>query len=111
MHYPTFRAQGLCVSSGVVEAGCEVAIGASLTRACMHWTVAGADAITAPRCCVISSHKSDGRPAPYSQRSAVTASMREARRAGSAAASAAAARTAAPAAASVAGSVGVTSNR
>jgi hypothetical protein len=51
MHYPTFRAQGLCVSSGVVEAGCKVAIGARLTRAGMHWTVAGADAIIALRGC------------------------------------------------------------
>lgn len=27
MRYPEFRAAGLCVSSGVVEAGCKVAIG------------------------------------------------------------------------------------
>jgi hypothetical protein len=50
MRYPTFRAQGLCVSSGVVEAGCKVAIGTRLKRAGMHWTVAGADAIIALRC-------------------------------------------------------------
>jgi len=50
MRYPSFRAQGLCVSTGVVEAGCKVAIGARLKRAGMHWTVAGADAIIALRC-------------------------------------------------------------
>ncbi len=31
MQYPEFRAQGLCVSSGMVEAGCKVTIGASPT--------------------------------------------------------------------------------
>ena len=51
MRYPTFRAQGLCVSSGVVEAGCKVAIGTRLKRAGIHWTGAGADAIIALRCC------------------------------------------------------------
>jgi len=54
MRYPEFRAAGLCVSSGVVEAGCKVAIGTRLKRAGMHWTVAGADAIIALRCCVLS---------------------------------------------------------
>jgi hypothetical protein len=54
MRYPQFRAQGLCVSSGVVEAGCKVAIGTRLKRAGMHWTVAGADAIIALRCCKLS---------------------------------------------------------
>ncbi len=38
MRYPEFRARGLCVSSGVVEAGCKVAIGTRLKRAGMHWT-------------------------------------------------------------------------
>jgi hypothetical protein len=54
MRYPEFRAQGLCVSSGVVEAGCKVAIGTRLKRAGMHWTLAGADAIIALRCCWLS---------------------------------------------------------
>ncbi len=54
MRYPEFRAQGLCVSSGVVEAGCKVAIGTRLKRAGMHWTLAGADAIIALRCCKLS---------------------------------------------------------
>jgi hypothetical protein len=59
MRYPAFRAQGLCVTSGVVEAGCKVAIGTRLKRAGMHWTVAGADAIIALRCCVLSGRFED----------------------------------------------------
>lgn len=54
MRYPEFRAQGLCVSSGVVEAGCKVVVGTRLKRAGMHWTLAGADAIIALRCCQLS---------------------------------------------------------
>ena len=59
MRYPEFRAQGLCVSSGVVEAGCKHAIGARLKRAGMHWTVAGANAIIALRCCKLSGRFGD----------------------------------------------------
>ncbi len=59
MRYPAFRAQGLCVSSGVVEAGCKVAIGTRLKRTGMHWTVAGADAIIALRCCRLSGRFED----------------------------------------------------
>jgi hypothetical protein len=54
MRYPQFRAAGLCTSTGVVEAGCKVAIGTRLKRTGMHWTVAGADAIIALRCCTLS---------------------------------------------------------
>ena len=59
MRYPEFRAQGLCVSSGVVEAGCKLAIGARLKRAGIHWTVAGANAIIALRCCKLSGRFED----------------------------------------------------
>lgn len=59
MRYPEFRAQGLCVSSGVVEAGCKVAIGTRLKRPGMHWTAAGADAIIALRCCKLSGRFED----------------------------------------------------
>lgn len=55
MRYAEFRAAGLCTSTGVVEAGCKVAIGTRCKRAGMHWTVAGADAIIALRCCKLSS--------------------------------------------------------
>lgn len=59
MRYPTFRAQGLCVSSGVVEAGCKVAIGTRLKRTGMPRTVADADAIIALRCCRLSGRFED----------------------------------------------------
>ncbi|MBI2889870.1 MAG: hypothetical protein HYY13_03690 [Nitrospirae bacterium] len=59
MRYPEFRAHGLCVSTGVVEAGCKVASGTRLKRAGMHWTVAGADAIIALRCCKLSGRFED----------------------------------------------------
>ena len=59
MRYPEFRAKGLCVSSGVVEAGCKGAIGTRCKRPGMHWTVAGADAIIALRCCKLSGRFED----------------------------------------------------
>lgn len=59
MRYPRFRAQGLCVSTGVVEAGCKLVIGTRLKRAGMHWTCAGADAIIALRCCKLSGRFED----------------------------------------------------
>jgi hypothetical protein len=59
MRYPEFHAQGLCTSTGVVEAGCKVAIGTRLKRAGMHWTVRGADAIIALRCCRLSARFED----------------------------------------------------
>jgi hypothetical protein len=54
MRYAEFRMQGLCTSTGVIEAGCKVAIGTRCKRAGMHWTVSGADAIIALRCCKLS---------------------------------------------------------
>ena len=54
MRYPKFHGQGLCTSSGVVEAGCKVVVGTRLKRAGMHWTVKGANAIIALRCCKLS---------------------------------------------------------
>ena len=54
MRYPKFQAQGLCTSTGVLEAGCKVAIGTRLKRAGMHWSVSGANAIIALRCAKLS---------------------------------------------------------
>jgi hypothetical protein len=54
MRYPAFRRQGLFVGSGVVEAGCKTLIAARLKRSGMFWTVRGANAIIALRCCRIS---------------------------------------------------------
>ena len=54
MRYRDFRASGLCIGSGVVEAGCKTVVGNRLKRAGMHWTVEGANAILALRCCMLS---------------------------------------------------------
>jgi len=59
LRYPEFRAHGFCTSTGVVEAGCKTAIGTRCKRAGMHWTVAGADAIIALRCCKLSGRFED----------------------------------------------------
>ncbi len=54
MRYPEFHAQGFCTSTGVVEAGCKVAIATRLKRAGMHWT-------KATRAIVLSATKLSGR--------------------------------------------------
>ena len=59
MNYPKFENLGLCVGSGVVEAGCKTAIGARMKRAGMHWTEPGANAIAALRCCRLSRRYED----------------------------------------------------
>jgi hypothetical protein len=51
MRYPKFRRQHLFVGSGVIEAGCKTVIGARLKQCGMFWTVPGANAIIALRCC------------------------------------------------------------
>jgi len=51
MRYPTFRSQHLFVGSGVVEAGCKTVIGSRSKQSGMFWTVRGANAILALRCC------------------------------------------------------------
>ncbi len=53
MRYPQFRAQGLFVGSGVIEAGCRTVIGSRLKQSGMFWTVEGANRIIALRCCRI----------------------------------------------------------
>jgi hypothetical protein len=51
MRYPEFRRQHLFVGSGVIEAGCKTVIGSRLKQSGMFWTVTGANAIIALRCC------------------------------------------------------------
>lgn len=51
MRYPDFRSQHLFIGSGVIEAGCKTVIGSRLKQAGMFWTVRGANAIIALRCC------------------------------------------------------------
>lgn len=59
MRYPRFRRQGLFVGTGVVEAGCKTVIGDRLKRSGMFWTVRGANAIIALRCCRLSGRFED----------------------------------------------------
>jgi hypothetical protein len=51
MRYPKFRRQHLFIGSGVVEAGCKTVIASRLKQSGMFWTVRGANAILALRCC------------------------------------------------------------
>ena len=54
MRYSHFRSQGLFVGSGVIEAGCKTIAGNRLKQSGMQWTVRGANAIIALRCCDLS---------------------------------------------------------
>lgn len=54
MRYAEFRNRGLFIGSGVVEAGCKTVIGRRLKQSGMRWTVRGANAIIALRCCQMS---------------------------------------------------------
>jgi hypothetical protein len=51
MCYPKFRRQHLFVGSGVIEFGCKTVIGSRLKQSGVFWTVRGANAIIALRCC------------------------------------------------------------
>ena len=51
MRYPKFRHQHLFVGTGVIEAGCKALIGSRCKQSGMFWTVRGANAILALRCC------------------------------------------------------------
>jgi hypothetical protein len=51
MRYSKFRRLHLFVGSGVIEAGCKTVIGSRLKQSGMFWTVRGANAILALRCC------------------------------------------------------------
>ena len=59
MRYAEFRAQGLFVGSGVVEAGCKTVIGQRLKQSGMEWSVRGANAIISLRCILTSGRFED----------------------------------------------------
>jgi len=59
MRYPKFRRQHLFVGSGVIEAGCRTVIGSRLKQSGMFWTVRGANAILALRCCLLNGRFED----------------------------------------------------
>lgn len=50
MQYGTFRAAGLFIGSGVVEAGCKTVIGGRCKQSGMFWSESGAENILALRC-------------------------------------------------------------
>jgi len=58
MRYPEFRKMGFFVGSGVVEAGCK-SMGSRLKQSGMFWTVRGANAMLALRCCMLSGNFED----------------------------------------------------
>jgi hypothetical protein len=59
MHYAEYRAKKYFVGSGVVEAGCRTVIGERLKQSGMRWSVRGANAIIALRCCILSGRFED----------------------------------------------------
>jgi hypothetical protein len=61
MRYPKFRRQHLFIGSGVIEAGCKTVIGSRLKQSGMFWTVRGANAIIALRCCYLNRRFEDYR--------------------------------------------------
>lgn len=54
MRYADFRAQGLFVGSGVVEAGCRCVVGLRCKKPGMFWSRSGAHAILQTRCSLLS---------------------------------------------------------
>lgn len=59
MQYAKFRRQHLFVGSGVIEAGCKTVIGSRCKQSGMFWTVRGANAILALRCCQLNGRFDD----------------------------------------------------
>jgi hypothetical protein len=59
MRYPKFRRQHLFIGSGVIEAGCKTIIGSRTKQSGMFWTVRGANAIIALRCCQLNGRFED----------------------------------------------------
>ena len=56
MQYAQFRARGLMIGSGPVEAGCKVVVGARLKQSGMRWSAAGADHMLAVRTALLNRH-------------------------------------------------------
>ena len=59
MRYAEYRENDFFVGSGVVEAGCRTVIGQRLKQSGMRWSVRGANAIIALRCCIMSGRFED----------------------------------------------------
>ena len=56
MEYKNYRQKGFFIGSGVIEAGCKSIIGHRLKQSGMHWSVNGANAIIALKCCIESGY-------------------------------------------------------
>jgi hypothetical protein len=52
MNYGAFTASGICVGSGVIEAGCKVIVGNRMKNAGMHWLKDSAEKMIAIRCAI-----------------------------------------------------------
>lgn len=59
MRYASYRAQGLFVGSGVIEAACKSVIGQRLKQSGMKWSLRGANAIISLRCIMQSDRLED----------------------------------------------------
>ena len=59
MRYPEFRRLKLFVGSGVIEAACRTVVAQRLKLSGMFWTVRGANAMIALRCCRLSGEFED----------------------------------------------------
>ena len=59
MRYAEYQKQGYFIGSGVMEAGCKTIVGQRLKQSGMRWTVRGANAIIALRCCQMSNQWED----------------------------------------------------
>jgi hypothetical protein len=59
MRYTDFRARGLFVGSGVIEAGCKNIIAARMKKSGAKWSIRGANTIIALRCTLASSRFED----------------------------------------------------
>jgi hypothetical protein len=70
MHYAQYRALGLFVGSGVVEAGCKSVIGQRLKLSGMRWTERGATGILTLRCQEASGRWDEIWPQPHSRTAA-----------------------------------------
>jgi hypothetical protein len=53
MRYPTFRAQGMHIGSGIAEAACKTVVATRLKRSGMRWTPEGLDALLPLRTAVL----------------------------------------------------------
>jgi hypothetical protein len=59
MRYAEYRAKKHFVGSGVVEAGGRTVVGERLKQSGLRWSVRGANAIMALRCCILSGRFED----------------------------------------------------